>query len=755
MVAPVAEGRAKAVGRVRRAGAAPIDLSALGDRLRADDWVLESGDAIAVVSARDGNLNSMGPRGGRSGLSVVAPTLFDPLSELTFAVDHSEQQGAVLYVRKQALERPVALDVWFYFADDGVLHIESRAVAQHEPLVAVTLGEVYDWGNVPTWIAGHGFKTTGGTFAGSFLARDSLGLAYAACSMSGNLLARIGGYGLPGFHRSPRTGETVVRLAPGEESARRDIAMSYSTASLGDAATRLPCTNTATEWTNPKDHGATWLEVASCADEQPLSRFSAKRPRVPIPAGCFRGRFSGPGLAPGPWLDGAKLPNAQARPRFGTLSWKISDESGNLLPAKLLVRGKAGSPSPDWGDDPIEGAARNFVYSTGAERQVLPPGQYEVLITHGFEHSASTHDVTIEDGGITTIEATLRHVVNTDGWISADLHVHALPSFDSPTLLEDRVRSLAAVGVEVGVATDHNAITDYGPTIAKMALHEHLASVVGDEVTAEETYTGHFNVFPLQMGLEPLMWENMSPSQLFGQARHHSPHGVIQVNHPRMGSIGYFDLMHLDTSDVAGWKNRATVADMAFDAIEVFNGDEYARIDNVREVMDDWYALLNAGLRYTATGNSDSHKVAYHEAGVPRNWVQVANDDPAQFDEADFIAAIRAGRVVVSSGPFIEFTIAGKGPGSTVPAGAQVASITVTAPDWVDVDHVEVIRRGKPVLSYDVSGEPTTPRFTKSAPLLLKPGDWLIVIASGRRYMRNLYRNGAQPFAFTNAIWVE
>ena len=35
---------------------------------------------------------------------------------------------------------------------------------------------------------------------------------------------------------------------------------------------------------------------------------------------------------------------------------------------------------------------------------------------------------------------------------------------DAPSLLSDRIRSLVAAGVEVAVATDHNAVTDYRPT---------------------------------------------------------------------------------------------------------------------------------------------------------------------------------------------------------------------------------------------------------------------------------------------------
>src|SRR6185312_10281748 len=161
--------------------------------------------------------------------------------------------------------------------------------------------------------------------------------------------------------------------------------------------------------------------------------------------------------------------------------------------------------------------------------------------------------------------------------------------------------------------------------------------------------------------------------------------------------IGYFDLLRFDRDDLQAWAKRVNLADMTFDAIEVFNGDHYARIDKVEECLRDWYALLNAGYRFTATGNSDSHKLSYHEPGVPRNLVAVPNDDPASFDERAFVAAVKKGRVVVSSGPFIRLEIGGKGVGETVPAGAVEVSITVDAPPWVDVDHVELVRRGEVV----------------------------------------------------------
>ena len=248
-----------------------------------------------------------------------------------------------------------------------------------------------------------------------------------------------------------------------------------------------------------------------------------------------------------------------------------------------------------------------------------------------------------------SVSAELARVVDTTGWIAADLHVHAAPSPDAPSPLSDRVRTLAASGVEVAVATDHNVITDYSAAIRARGLGRWLASIAGDEVTTRGVPLGHYNVFPLTPGAEPIAFDHATPSAVLSAARAAASGArptVVQLNHPRIGSIGYFELLRFDPRDVAGWKSRSALAETAFDAIEVFNGDHYAELDEVERVMRDWYALLDAGVRMTATGNSDSHKVTYHECGVPRNLVRLGDnlgdDDPSHFDEARFVDAVRA-----------------------------------------------------------------------------------------------------------------
>jgi hypothetical protein len=95
----------------------------------------------------------------------------------------------------------------------------------------------------------------------------------------------------------------------------------------------------------------------------------------------------------------------------------------------------------------------------------------------------------------------------------------------------------------------------------------------------------------------------------------------------------------------------------------------------------------------------------------------------APFDERAFVAAVRAGRVVVSP--------------------------------WVDVDRVELVRRG------EVGGVWSAPfpkgphRFEARVKRPLKKGDWIIALARGTKPMSYLYRPNARPFASTNPIWVE
>ena len=778
------------------------DVPLRGPRVDAKpgDWMVQGGGAVAVVSAVDGRVVDYGPSEGEDGLVTIDSVVWDGLDDARAEVRSIEAvggNGSVIHVEKTVLDRPLRLHIWTWL-DGSTLRIDSvMQAASDKPVLSVTLGEIVRWGNTPTWVEGHGFIDRGGSFGAAFIGRECQGLAYAARSLDGPLLARFGSPDLAGFHSAARTGEVPTTVAPGESSARRRIAVTYSTASLGDAATRLPqgsAKETAQHLVPPPyDVKAGRVEIAHCAppiesiaklppppdpaakpkevkdkgkpsdlpvEHAPFATFRADERDIVFPAGCFLARFTAPGRAPGKWTKPKEFGSSAVGtlPTAGTLSWTAT-ESGRPVPAKIVVRGLEATDDPDWGDDGIDGAADNAQYSAdGTGTLAIPPGRYHVFVGRGPEYSLHEEDIEIAPDKSVSVVAKLERVVDTSGWISADLHVHAIPSFDAPVRLVDRVRTLAGVGVEVAVATDHNRITDYGPAIAEAGLGGKLVSVIGDEVTPIDVDFGHFNAFPLRASAEPPEARSVPPKDLFREMRAAGAPGgpiVLQVNHPRMSDIGYFDLLRLDPADVNGSIGRSALWDTNFDALEVFNGDHYADIPKVERVMMDWYALLRAGRRVTATGNSDSHKVTYQDAGEPRNWVRVPDDDPAHFDEKAFVAAINGGKVIVSNGPFITLTAGDASIGDTIKPGNVDVTIEVRAPKWIDVSKVELLDRGRLIRVFDGPFTGSGSRFLKTFSVRVEKGDFLTAVVRGERDMEWLARKRAKPFGFTNPIWVE
>lgn len=739
---------------------------------REGDWMLENEGEIAVVDRR-GRLVDFGSAGGDDALVSIEPTMvrgLDAAPVVSTSVEaRSDDPSAVAVTRSLLGPSGVEVRLYEFVSFEGkALRIETLIQSADRAVAQVTLGEIVAWGNVPTWVPGAGFVDREGSFGGAFIAREGLGQAYALASDSGRIVARFNAP-LPGFHEPARTGESSVDIPARGESPRRIVRLAHARGAVGDAAAALLAAQHAPSQTlnlparSVRDAVA---EVSTCsppegaAQHAPYARFAlgpASRPAL-LPAGCFVVRAAAPGCTPSPWRPASATMDGQ-RPQAGQLRWHVTDSSNQSLPARLLLRGVPPTLDPDWGDEPHDGAALEAVYTLGDGEVAIAPGEYRAVVSHGLEFTADDKPVRIAEDQTTLLEASLARVVDTRGWISADLHVHAVPSPDAPTLLEDRVRSLAAAGVEVAVATDHNVVTDYGPTIRALGAERWVASVVGDEVTTRGVEFGHFNVFPLAAGGPPVPYENTAPGALFAAARDAEPAGrdkVVQVNHPRMGPIGYFELLRFDPDDVAGSRIRTPAFDTSFDAIEVFNGDDYEHVERIETCLRDWFALLNAGVRVTATGNSDSHKLTYHEAGVPRNFVRTPGDTPAAFDERAFVKAVRDGRVVVSSGPFVELTAGGAQVGDSIAPDNDVdVRVRVQAAPWVDVRTVDLVRRGTVVQSWDVRPSAEPVRLDASVKLALHGGDWIVAIARGVAPMTLLHRPGARPLGFTNPIFVK
>jgi hypothetical protein len=458
----------------------------------------------------------------------------------------------------------------------------------------------------------------------------------------------------------------------------------------------------------------------------------------------------------------------------GTLRVRVTDpDTKRPLTARVIVRGEGSTLDPSFGPDYRATGAGPVIDALRGELETpLPEGHYRVLATKGLEWSIDAKEVVVESGHSVDVELAPRHVIPSDGVVDCDLHVHARPSFDSPVSPEDRVLSLVAAGIDFAVPSEHNTVGDYSPMLATLELSRQLSTVSGVEVTTYSPRFGHFGVFPYPKGPVP-PYRATTASQIFAAA-HRDPARVLQVNHPRLSKgIGYFDVVRFDPKAPRVPPNMRT----DFDTLEVYNGFDGTEPARVDAVLRDWFALLNLGYRFTATGSSDSHRIQYQWAGYPRTMVSIPVTAPVDealgVDPLAVVAAIKKGRASVTSGPVVDLEVDGARAGDEAVAldGRVRAHVTVRAAPWVDVTSLDIVVAGRVAQTISIPSRPTvtgpepgslgdaqlrTFRLDETVTIDVGAADgWILVVARGSRRLDDVLPfMPVAPMAFTNPVWL-
>lgn len=451
----------------------------------------------------------------------------------------------------------------------------------------------------------------------------------------------------------------------------------------------------------------------------------------------------------------------------GTLRYRILGLDGSPVPSRLTVL----APDVDLvALGPVSGevfsdryAVRENVCYTldGSGVLRLPAGAVDLVASRGLEWSIDRRTVEIPAGGEATIDLEIAPAVDTTGMVGGDFHLHTLThSGHGDSNMPERIVSLVGEGVELAIATDHNRVIDYRPTMDALGATDAMTSVVGNEVS---TPIGHFNAFPFDADRPPVQSRIPAAPPLFRLIRAEpNPLGiepVIQVNHPRWNGIDYFSQADLDettgTSDSPRWSPD-------FDAIEVLNENALwgwfepedapplSTGDNTHSAMLDWYALLDTGHRAIATGNSDSHSVKANYAGVPRNYIASSTDDPAAIDPAEMIDAVRRGEVVVSSGPIVRASVRDRGLHddprlATARDGRITLDLEVQAAPWIDCDRIRIVRDGAVVAERAVAESTDRIRFEGAIEVPIEHDSWLVVLVDGDRELAPVVTGKKRP----------
>jgi len=396
------------------------------------------------------------------------------------------------------------------------------------------------------------------------------------------------------------------------------------------------------------------------------------------------------------------------------IRFAITGEDGKPLPCKahfapLDEKAPKLDLGPKWR---AHGCVDQYHSENGHFTQQLPPGKYHVVVVRGPEYSHIATDVTVEAGKTVEFKGTLKRLVDTKGWISADFHNHSTPSGDNVCDTDGRLINIAVEHLEFAPTTEHNRLFDWEPTIKALGLENHIKTVKGIELTGSRQ---HFNAFPFEP--DPLKQDGGAPvwnddpritAITLRRWQGERADRWIQFNHPDLanmftdrdndgiadgGFVGVGGM--IDGSESENGPGTDILADSPF-KLNRPAGSLAMKVSQVREFL--WRQLLNQGLRVTAVGVADAHSVYGNGVGCWRCYLPSSTDEPAKIDWAELSPHAKAGHIVLSTGPFLEVTtqngkIAGDDDRAT---GGIDLKVRVQCTDWMDIDRVQVLVNSRP-----------------------------------------------------------
>jgi hypothetical protein len=259
------------------------------------------------------------------------------------------------------------------------------------------------------------------------------------------------------------------------------------------------------------------------------------------------------------------------------------------------------------------------------------------------------------------------------------------------------------------------------------------------------------------------------------------------VQRPR-GPQGLFTLRNFNpavpigTGVNAWWNATGPLSQGAtmgsFNALELLRAEGFSGSNpdpwftEFKAVRRDWFALLNQQMPANFTKGLGLSSGLYSldtPVGLARTYLKLGSPVPTEADLSAVLNALKSGAAVASTGPLLDVSINGTGPGGTASGASPNVSITLYAPDWVPLDEVRIIVNGQVVQSLDPSTFSPGSDFRQrvaSVPLNLPTSKdaWIVVEAGVRLTQTGPYRagtpwskiqNGMYPLAITNPIFVD
>jgi hypothetical protein len=185
-------------------------------------------------------------------------------------------------------------------------------------------------------------------------------------------------------------------------------------------------------------------------------------------------------------------------------------------------------------------------------------------------------------------------------------------------------------------------------------------------------------------------------------------------------------------------------------ALQTADGIEWAF--SGRAPFFPWYAVLNNGLRVTATGGEDSMSDLHISklVGSSRTYVYTAGKG---LDARAWMDGLRNGNAFMSTGPLLGFTVNGNIPGEEVILSERGGTVEIAG--WVrsitPLDKVMLISNGDVLDEISLAADRKTVEFKRQ--VKVTRSSWFHLRVEGRPEERSPLDTGFAQ-AFTNPVWV-
>jgi TolB protein len=440
------------------------------------------------------------------------------------------------------------------------------------------------------------------------------------------------------------------------------------------------------------------------------------------------------------------------------LAWDLGEPTARVtirtrqgaqsVAARLMVVDGQGHPVA-----PEKGIARFdqqhgvvFFHSAGAVTLNAPAGTLKVIGTHGFDGVAEVtrtvaagQDVVIDlDLPTTGFNAQAR------GWYSADLHNHL--NYGGPYQLvpTDLIDEMKAEDLDVATPMLANLNTTLVDT--RYAHWQHTTLPLIQFSQEVRPNIGHVGLVAVDQLFTPWFYGASSPGYSQDNLTNGDPlkfardHGGLAVYVHPVTKPNPFPADGAPPTDLP----TAMVADAVLGSVDTIEvaclwSDELG-------TADAWYRFLNLGLPITATAGSDTMHNFYRMMAIGATRVYARPE--GALNMKSYVDALRQGRSFVSSGPQLDFTVAGVGPGGVVTKGGQV-EWKLDAYSAVAVQKVEVLVNGKVVWRGDGLSAPG--KRTYGGKISVPAGGWVAARVYGGPPAWPSQES--YPFAHTSAIW--